>query len=155
MTFLDICEILLCIVSFYLIVFVSFILYTHCSMIFIYCAIILWQIWSMQKSWDCKPCCVQVLCTFYCRWLFVDKHRDFSNLFENLHCCLLYVYLIKHNAYTSLIRDWFSYFCGGGGGRGLENIGFLVHCLLWQLVWVGNKSNGMCLSNVAVLCMTL
>ena len=41
MTFLNICEILLCIVSFYLIVFVSFILYTHCSMIFIYCAIIL------------------------------------------------------------------------------------------------------------------
>ena len=39
MTFLNICEILLCIVSFYLIVFVSFILYTHCSIIFIYCAI--------------------------------------------------------------------------------------------------------------------
>ena len=43
----------------------------------------------------------------------------------------------------------------GGGGEGLENIGFLVHCLLWQLVLVGNKSNGMCLSNVAVLCLTL
>ena len=43
----------------------------------------------------------------------------------------------------------------GGGERELENIGFLVHCLLWQLVGVGNKSNGMCLSNEAVLCMTL
>ena len=36
---------------------------------------------------------------------------------------IFYVHLTKHNAYASLIRDWFSYFCWGGGGGGLENIG--------------------------------
>ena len=46
----------------------------------------------------------------------------------------------------------FHIFVGGGGGGGVGK--YWVSSALLALA-VGNKSNGMCLSNVAVLCMTL
>ena len=47
----------------------------------------------------------------------------------------------------------FHIFVGGGGGVGKYWVCSALETNV--AVAVGNKSNGMCLSNVAVLCMTL